>query len=96
MSFKACVYNCKVLCQNNDLEHVISHLFLTTDRDMLSHAERVGHQDKDLFSVWEDVLLLYVGSSKADQERTKHSYNPFHLYSVPEDPAGFDDSPTDF
>ena len=43
--------------------------------------------DIDLFGVWEDALLVDMGLSKGDQNGTKYAVHPWHLYSVPEEPA---------
>ena len=54
---------------------------------MVSHAEGVVDQHMDLLGVYEDALLVHMGPSKGDQDGTKHADHPWHLYSVPEEPA---------
>ncbi len=51
---------------------------------MLSRAENVCNAHLDLFGIFDDALLVYVGPSKGDQDGTKHIDHPWHIYSVPE------------
>jgi hypothetical protein len=87
MSFKACVYLARLLAKSNDPEHVMLHLFLILDWQVVSRAEGVVDQHMDLSGVYEDALLVHMGPSKGDQDGTKHADHPGHLYSVLEEPA---------
>ena len=54
---------------------------------MVSRADNVVNQHMDLFGIWNDALIVQIGPTKGDQEGTKHVDHPFHIYSVPEEPA---------
>jgi hypothetical protein len=54
---------------------------------MVSCAESVVNAHIDLFGIYKDALLVHLGPSKGDQEGTKHACHPWHLYSVPQEPA---------
>ena len=53
---------------------------------MVSCAENVINSHIELFGIFDDALLVYLGPSKGDQEGTKH-IDPWHLYTVPENPV---------
>ena len=87
MKFKANVELAKILCRSNDCEHMAAHLFLLLDWNMVLHAEAMVSQHIDLFGIYEDALLVHMGPWKGDQEGTKHAKHPWHIYSVPQEPA---------
>jgi hypothetical protein len=43
-------------------------------------------QHMDLFGVIDDALLVYLGPTKGDQDGSKHTDHPWHIYSVPDKP----------
>jgi hypothetical protein len=53
---------------------------------MVSRAENVVNQHMDLFGVIDDALLVYLGPTKGDQDGSKHTDHPWHIYSVPDKP----------
>ena len=53
----------------------------------MSRAESVVNAHMDLFGIYENALLVYLGPLKGDQEGTKHACHPWHLCSVPQEPA---------
>ena len=69
-----------------DPEHVAAHLFLLLDWNMLSHAKNVCNAHHDLFGIFDDALLVYVGLSKGHQDGMKHIDHLWHIYSIPEQP----------
>jgi hypothetical protein len=66
MSFKAYVYLARLLVKRNDPEHVVLHLCLILDWQMVSHAEGMVYEHMDMFGVYEDALLVHMGPSKGD------------------------------
>ena len=84
MPFPAYVKLACILLQSPNPEHIAAHFFLLLDWNMVSQAENVVNAHMDLFGVYEDALLVYLGPSKGDQEGTKHADHPWHLYSVSE------------
>ncbi len=87
MPFAAYVKLASILACSQDTEHVAAHLFLLLDWNMVSRAENAVNSHIDLFGIFDDALLVYLGPSKGDQEGTKHIDHPWHLYTVPENPA---------
>ena len=87
MPFAAYVKLASILACSQDTEHVVAHLFLLLDWNMVSRAENAVNSHMDLFGIFDDALLVYLGPSKGDQEGTKHSDHPWNLYTVPENPA---------
>ena len=87
MKFKAYVELAKILCRSVNHEHIAAHLFLLLDGNMASCAEGVVSQHIDLFGIYKDLLLVHMGPSKGDQDGTKHTEHPWHIYSVPQEPA---------
>lgn len=87
MPYQAYVHLCKILAMSSDPEHIATHFFLTLEWNMVSRAENVVNQHMELFGVYNDALLVYVGPSKGDQEGSKHADHPWHIYSVPQEPA---------
>jgi len=87
MPFVACVRLASILACSQDPENVAAHSFLLLDWNTVSCAENAVNSHMDLFGIFDDALLVYLGPSKGDQEGTKHIDHPWHLYTVPENPA---------
>ena len=87
MPLKALIHLAKILSRSKNKELIACHLFLLLDWNMVSRAESVVNAHIDLFGIYEDALLVHLGPSKGDQEGTKHACHPWHLYSVPQEPA---------
>ena len=87
MPLKPLIYLAQILSCSKNKELFACHLFLLLDWNMVSRAESVVNAHIDLFGIYEDALLVHLGPSKGDQEGTKHACHPWHLYSVPQEPA---------
>jgi hypothetical protein len=83
----AYTYLANVLIKSDDPEHVAAHLFLLLEWNLISRADMVINANIDLVGMYNDSLCFQVGPSKGDQEGSKHQDHPFHVYSVPQNPA---------
>ncbi len=86
MPFEAYRLLSSILARSSDPEHLACRLFLLLDWNMVSRAENVVNQHMDLFGVIDDALLVYLGPTKGDQDGSKHTDHPWHIYSVPDKP----------
>ncbi|KAL3769767.1 hypothetical protein ACHAWO_011295 [Cyclotella atomus] len=87
MPYPAYVHLAKALSMSDKPEHTAAHLFLLLEWNMVSRSEAVVDQHIDLFGVYNDALLVHLGPSKGDQDGSKHADHPWHIYSVPQEPA---------
>jgi hypothetical protein len=87
MPYPAYVHLAKALSTSDKPEHTAAHLFLLLEWTMVSRLEAVVDQHIDLFGVYNDALLVHLGLSKGDQDGSKHADHPWHIYSVPQEPA---------
>jgi hypothetical protein len=85
--FAAYIYLAEILAQSTDLEHVSANLFLVLDWNLISRADTAIQQNIELVGMRSDSVVIEMGPTKPDQEAKKHQDHPYHLYSVPENPA---------
>jgi hypothetical protein len=85
--FAAYNFLANILSASPDPEHVHAHLFLLLDWNLMSRADTVIQQNIELIGIRSDALVFEIGPTKTDQEAKKNRDHPFHIYSVPENPA---------
>jgi hypothetical protein len=57
------------------------------DWNLISRADTAIQQNIQLVGMRSDSVVIKMGPTKTDQEAKKHQDHPYHLYSVPENPA---------
>ncbi|KAL7474079.1 hypothetical protein ACHAW6_000073, partial [Cyclotella cf. meneghiniana] len=87
MTFAVYVKLASILACSQDPENVAAYVPLLIDWNMVSCAENAVNSHMVLFGISDDALLVYLGPSKGDKESTKNIDHPWHLYTVPENPA---------
>ena len=83
----AYVHLAEILCKSDKPEHIAAHLFLLLDWNLISRAETVVESNIELVGMWSDALRFEIGPTKTDPQGKKNLDHPFHVYSVPENPA---------
>ena len=53
----------------------------------MSCAKNAVNSHMDLFGIFHDALLVYLGPRKGDQEDTKHIDHPWQIYTDPKNPV---------
>lgn len=85
--FAAYVHLAEILCKSEKPEHIAARLFLLLDWNLMSSAETVVDSNIELVGMWSDALCFEIVPTKTDPEGKKNLDHPFHVYSVPENPA---------
>jgi hypothetical protein len=87
LPFAAYVYLAEILARSTDPEHVSANLFLVLDWNLISRADTAIQQNIEHVGMQSDSVVIEMGPTKTDQEAKKHQDHPYHLYSVPKNPA---------
>jgi hypothetical protein len=87
MPFKAYKYLANILMKSSDPEHIALNLFLLLDWNLISRANHAVNVNLELIGMFENCIALQIGKTKGNQEGTKHLDHPWHIYSVPSNPA---------
>jgi hypothetical protein len=54
---------------------------------LISRADTAIQQNIELVGMRNDSVVIEMGPTKTDQEAKNHQDHPYHLYSMPENPA---------